>query len=439
MEASATLCRITTATGYGFTTKIHHQACFVPRNISLGLPNKYSLSPPSAAASTRATGLGLGLPLLSHRRPQAIMTNGSFSFSKKASSKSHEDISPLKIRAGLAVNAPTEYNHNQNESVMKEQPEPEEELSRATLIWRAAKLPMYTVALIPVTVASAAAYFQTGVFSIGKYLMTLACYVIINAWVNLSNDVYDFDTGADKDKKESVVNLFGSRNGISFIAWSLLAIGFSGLSWMAVGAGSLRSIVFIAAAVFGFYLYQCPPFRLSYYGVGEPLLFLAYGPFSTLGFYLLNGVKSELPITGTAVWSSVLIGLTTALILFCSHFHQIKGDKAVGKMSPLVRLGTETGSHVVKWSIIGLYMLVLTLGMTKTLPFPSVLLCALTLPMGALVVNFVQKNHRDNSKIFMGKYFCVRLHTIFGAALAAGLVIARAFAKQVTLQAAVGL
>lgn len=24
-----------------------------------------------------------------------------------------------------------------------------------------------------------------------------------------SNDVYDFDTGADKNKKESVVNLFG--------------------------------------------------------------------------------------------------------------------------------------------------------------------------------------------------------------------------------------
>lgn len=32
---------------------------------------------------------------------------------------------------------------------------------------------------------------------------------------------------------------------------------------------------------------------------------------------------------------------------------------------------------------------------------------------------------KDKNKIFMAKYFCVRLHTIFGAALAAGLVVAR--------------
>ena len=37
---------------------------------------------------------------------------------------------------------------------------------------------------------------------------------------------------------------------------------------------------------------------------------------------------------------SALIGLTTAAILLCSHFHSIDTDKAAKKMSPLVRLGT---------------------------------------------------------------------------------------------------
>jgi 1,4-dihydroxy-2-naphthoate octaprenyltransferase len=47
------------------------------------------------------------------------------------------------------------------------------------------------------------------------------------------------------------------------------------------------------------------------------------------------------------VWvNSVLVGLTTTVILFCSHFHQIKGDTAAGKRSPLVRLGTEKGCQV---------------------------------------------------------------------------------------------
>lgn len=34
---------------------------------------------------------------------------------------------------------------------------------------------------------------------------------------------------------------------------------------------------------------QCPPFRLSYQGLGEPLCFSAFGPFATTAFYLLLG------------------------------------------------------------------------------------------------------------------------------------------------------
>nr|AMP82909.1 bidirectional sugar transporter SWEET16 [Catalpa bungei] len=331
----------------------------------------------------------------------------------------------------LKCRAETEYaTIAPNEETTYTVKEEEEELSRATLIWRAAKLPMYTVALIPVTVGTAAAYWQTGIFSFARYLAILASYVIVIAWVNLSNDVYDFDTGADVNKKESVVNLFGGRTVINIVAWSLLALGFGGLSWVAVAAGSLRSISFLAFAVFCFYLYQCPPFRLSYYGVGEPLLFVAFGPLSTIPFYLLNSGASELPISGTVGWASVLVGLTTSLILFCSHFHQIDDDKAVGKISPLVRLGTEAGSEVVKVSIIGLYSLLLGLGITQALPLASVILGVMTLPLGNLVVSFVKKNHKDKSKIFMGKYYSVRLHTVFGAALAAGLVAARMFSGQ---------
>lgn len=63
------------------------------------------------------------------------------------------------------------------------------------------------------------------------------------------------------------------------------------------------------------------------------------------------------------------------------------------------------------------------------LPQPSLqifqVLCALTLPVGKLVVDYVLKNHEDNAKIFMAKYYCVRLHALFGMALASGLVLAR--------------
>ena len=37
----------------------------------------------------------------------------------------------------------------------------------------------------------------------------------------------------------------------------------------------------------------------------------------------LGDYCSELPITGTILSASLLVGFTTTLILFCSHFHQV--------------------------------------------------------------------------------------------------------------------
>ncbi|XP_051146924.1 2-carboxy-1,4-naphthoquinone phytyltransferase, chloroplastic [Andrographis paniculata] len=318
---------------------------------------------------------------------------------------------------------------NSRDDISVEQ-EKGETLSKATLIWRAIKLPMYSVALIPIMVGSAAAYLKTGEFFGNRFVLLLVSSVLVMAWVNLSNDVYDFDAGADKNKKESVVNLLGSREGTTAFAWTSLALGFIGLVWVSVEARSLRAMFLLTNAILCGYVYQCPPFRLGYLGIGEPLCFAAFGPFATIAFYFLQRGSRELSVSGAAVSSSILVGFTTTLILFCSHFHQIEDDKSVGKYSPLVRIGTERGAGVVNLAVIALYLLLFILGIAQTLPFSSVVLCALTLPVGNSVSRFVKSNHTDKTKIFAAKYFCVRLHTVFGAALAAGLVAARMFARK---------
>ncbi|KAL4588545.1 hypothetical protein LXL04_001436 [Taraxacum kok-saghyz] len=304
------------------------------------------------------------------------------------------------------------------------------ELPKATLLWRAIKLPIYSVAVVPLTVGTAAAYLQTGVCSSKQYGLLLASSILIITWLNLSNDVYDFDTGADLNKKESVVNMIGSRSLTLTTALAFLGLGCIGLVWASMEAGNIRSILLLASAITCGYIYQCPPFRLSYRGLGEPLCFAAFGPFATTAFYLLQSSRSTtklkmLPITNTILSASILVGITTSLILFCSHFHQIDDDKAVGKLSPLVRIGTKTGSNVVKVAVISLYSLLVLSGICRALPFTSIFLCAVTVPMGKVVVSFIEDNHRDKTKIFMGKYFCVRLHALFGVALSVGMVAAR--------------
>ncbi|XP_073029998.1 2-carboxy-1,4-naphthoquinone phytyltransferase, chloroplastic-like isoform X2 [Primulina eburnea] len=305
-----------------------------------------------------------------------------------------------------------------------------ENISKATLVWRAIKLPMYSVALIPLTVGSAAAYWQTGHCCAKRYLTLLVSSVLVIAWLNLSNDVHDFDKGADRNKKESVVNLVGSRTGTHIVACLLLALGLIGLTRVSIEAGSLRSVLLLVYAIFCGYIYQCPPFRLGYVGLGEPLCFAAFGPFATTAFYLLQSGTRELAISATAISSSLLVGFTTTLILFCSHFHQVDDDKAIGKYSPLVRLGNDVGAKVVKMAVTSLYSLLLALGLGQALPFSCVVLGALTFPIGKLVSSFVEKNHKDKSTIFLAKYYCVRLHAAFGLALAAGLVAARLFVRK---------
>ncbi|CAN6466812.1 unnamed protein product [Victoria cruziana] len=306
--------------------------------------------------------------------------------------------------------------------------EEEEQISRARLIWRAVKLPIYTVALIPLSVGSSVSYFQTGIFRAGRYFVLLLASIFIIAWLNLSNDVFDSDTGVDKNKKESVVNIVGSRDATLYAANLFLVVGLSGLVYACVQGGDLRALALLIGSIICGYVYQCPPFRLSYKGLGEPLCFLAFGPLATTAFYLSQGSKSEaiqLPLTVHVASASILVGLTTALILFCSHFHQVDEDRAVGKISPLVRMGTSMGSFVVKGLVVFLYVLLSSMVTVKALPLSCLLLCMLTLPMGRLVVNYVEQNHRDKVRIFMAKYYCVRLHTLFGAALTAGLVVAR--------------
>ena len=59
------------------------------------------------------------------------------------------------------------------------------------------------------------------------------------------------------------------------------------------------------------------------------------------------GTGATLSGVPAGVWaSSVAVGVTVTIILFCSHFHQIEGDRAAGKRSPLVRLGSERALKV---------------------------------------------------------------------------------------------
>jgi 2-carboxy-1,4-naphthoquinone phytyltransferase len=287
-------------------------------------------------------------------------------------------------------------------------------------LWLAAiKPPMYTVAIMPIAVGTAVAYADTGTYD-GRILTTfLLSAIAILAWINISNDVFDSDTGIDINKAESVVNLTGNRNLMFWLGNLFLLLGIAGISTISWWQQDITVVGIVLLCCFLGYTYQGPPFRLGYQGLGEIICFICFGPLALSAAYYSQTQSWSIANLAT----SVIIGITTSLILFCSHFHQVKDDLAAGKKSPIVRMGAKMGSQVLQWGAASLYILV-SIGVIIRL-FPILtLLVFLSLPLAFKLTKFVSENLDRPEIIRTCKYIAVRLHFVSGLLLFLGFCLA---------------
>ncbi len=283
-------------------------------------------------------------------------------------------------------------------------------------LWLAAvKPPMYTVAIIPITVGSAVAYSQMQSIDLNILKTFLGSAIAIIAWMNISNDVFDSDTGIDVNKAESIVNLTGNRNLMFWLGNLFLLLGLGGIGSIAWSQQDIMVVAIVLLCCLLGYTYQGPPFRLGYKGLGEIICTICFGPLALSAAYYSQ----------TQSWSianltaSIIIGISTSLILFCSHFHQVKDDLAAGKLSPIVRMGTKMGARVLEWSTASIYIVTVIGVISKLFPIAT-LLIFLSLPLAVKLTNFVGTYHDRPEIVRTCKYLAVRLHFVSGLLLALG-------------------
>jgi 1,4-dihydroxy-2-naphthoate octaprenyltransferase len=269
----------------------------------------------------------------------------------------------------------------------------------------AIKPPMYSVAIMPIWVGSAVAFAETKIFNGVIFAIFMTAAILILAWENISNDVFDSETGIDKNKHHSLVNLTGNKKLIFWLGNLFLVSGLLGILAIALLQKDPTVIAIILLCCFLGYMYQGPPFRLGYQGLGEILCFFAFGPLGmTATYYSQTQTWST-----TNLAASVIVGIVTTLILFCSHFHQVKDDIAAGKRSPIVRLGTEKGAQVLVWFTAIIYpfnLLFVVLGI-----FPVwTLLSFISLPFAFKLCRHVLENHHLPDKVSNCKFIAVAVH-----------------------------
>lgn len=286
-------------------------------------------------------------------------------------------------------------------------------------LWLAAiKPPMYSVAIIPIWVGTAVAVAETGNFAQAIFSTFLISAILIIAWLNLSNDVFDSETGIDKNKAHSLVNLTGNKSLIFWLANLFLALGILGIIAIAWVQQDFTIIGLILLCCALGYTYQGPPFRLGYQGLGEIICLISFGPLAVEAAYYSQ--TQSWSIAGFA--ASIIVGITTSLILFCSHFHQVADDLAAGKRSPIVRLGTARASQLLPWFGGSIYALTGVFVAGQIFPVWTLLTFA-SLPFALKLFRHVHKYHNQPEMVSNCKFIAVALHFWSGLLLGLGFVL----------------
>jgi 1,4-dihydroxy-2-naphthoate phytyltransferase len=249
--------------------------------------------------------------------------------------------------------------------------------------------------------------------------------VLLLAWENLSNDVFDADTGVDAvGKPHSLVNLTGRRDRVALLANGALLLGLALMALVALRSSGLVLALVLACCGLG-YLYQGPPFRLGYLGLGEPLCWLAFGPCATAAALLALAPAPE--AAAGIPWRAALIlgsgpALATTLVLFCSHFHQVSEDASHGKRSPVVRLGTARAAALVPWFVAASLALQWAPVLLGQWPLTA-LLAGLGLAPARQLIGLLRDHHDTPQRIMGSKFLALRFQALSGLGLAVGLAV----------------
>ncbi|MEL6927709.1 MAG: 2-carboxy-1,4-naphthoquinone phytyltransferase [Cyanobacteria bacterium J06600_6] len=292
------------------------------------------------------------------------------------------------------------------------------QVTQKNRLWLAAiKPPIYSVAIVPIAVGTAVAFAATGIFNAQSCFTFLGSAILIIAWLNLSNDVFDADTGIDVNKAHSVVNLTGNKTLVFWVANFCLAAGIAGIIFLSWWQQDPTVIAVVLLCCFLGYTYQGPPFRLGYQGLGEIICFFTFGPGAVSAAYYAQAQS----FSRASFAISAIVGISTSIILFCSHFHQVEDDLAAGKRSPIVRLGTANGAKVLACATGSVYVLtaiLIVIGILSSLCW----IVFASLPFAYQLVAHVNQNHALPQQVSNSKFIAINFYLSSSLLLILGLV-----------------
>jgi 1,4-dihydroxy-2-naphthoate octaprenyltransferase len=215
----------------------------------------------------------------------------------------------------------------------------------------------------------------------GWFALALVGLVLAHATNNMINDYFDTTGGVDTAAYTRALyaphpllsGLISTRGLVAAIV--ALNVVDLGIALVLVAARGWPVAAFALTGLFVSVFYVAPPLKLKHRGLGEPGVFLVWGPLMIGGTYYVTA--GTIPAW---VWvASVPYALVVTTVLIGKHVDKYEQDGARGIHTLPVLLGRTVSLRLNQALMAGFYLVVLALVLTGTLG-AGVLLVVFALP-----------------------------------------------------------
>jgi 1,4-dihydroxy-2-naphthoate octaprenyltransferase len=292
----------------------------------------------------------------------------------------------------------------------------------APVRWRvwmlAIRVPTLSAAVVPVLVGTAIAA-REGRFNGVIFAVVMCAALLIQIGTNLTNDLFDFQKGADTGARLGPVRVVqaGLLSQKEVAAGSALSFGLAivlGVYLVRVGGWPIVAIGL--AAVASGIAYTGGPWPLGYHGLGDVFVFIFFGVIAVVGtFYLQSG-----DVTGAALTASLPVAMLVTAILVVNNLRDIDTDRAAGKRTLAVRFGRGVTQLQYSILVLGAYLVAAALWLGGA-DSAWAMLPWLTVPLGLRLVREVWRSE-GGAALNRTLRQTAGLHLIFGILLAMGFV-----------------
>jgi 1,4-dihydroxy-2-naphthoate octaprenyltransferase len=211
------------------------------------------------------------------------------------------------------------------------------------------------------------------------FVLVLAGFVAAHMISNLSNDYFGYKRGHDTPDSPRMrytvhplaSGVLDSRTLLTGLA-ILSAIGLGIMAFFIVERG-WTAASFALAGVALLFLYDAAPVPLKSIGLGEPAVFLVWGPLMVGGGYAMIAGQ----VSAAAFWASVPYGLGVMSILVGKHIDQMDFDRGKSIRTLPVLLGERAARALNVATIALIYAVVAALIVSRQLtPFAALIVVA---------------------------------------------------------------